>query len=141
MLMDVVQFRCDVLFIFTYIYIYTRIYIYIRCNEKADAVVNHMTGGGNDANPKHRISQGGTNCNTWGAKGTSAGNTSSPYYTQDYAYTLGEKTGLPPSQEFPAAMYWTRLSFSLLIVVFLFFLDTRRHRLEHTVSAALQFRC
>lgn len=79
-----------------------------------------MTGGGNDANPKHRISQGGTNCNTWGAKGTSAGNTSSPYYTQDYAYTLGEKTGLPPSQEFPAAMYWTRLTFSLLIVVFLF---------------------
>ena len=37
----------------------------------ADAVVNHMTGGGNDANPKHRVSQGGTNCNTWGAKGTS----------------------------------------------------------------------
>ena len=71
----------------------------------ADAVVNHMTGGGNDANPRHRISQGGSSCNKWGAKGTSAGNSSSPYYTQDYAYTLGDKTGLPPSQEFPAAMY------------------------------------
>ena len=30
----------------------------------ADAVVNHMTGGGNDANPEHRNPDAG--CTTWG---------------------------------------------------------------------------
>lgn len=33
----------------------------------ADAVINHMVGGGNDANPHHRD----TNCVYWGAKNSS----------------------------------------------------------------------
>ncbi|GMI02596.1 hypothetical protein TrST_g12438 [Triparma strigata] len=66
----------------------------------ADAVVNHMTGGGNDANPYHRNPD--ANCQTFGAKQSTAG---SPMYTQDYTYTEGEETGLPPLQEFPAAGY------------------------------------
>lgn len=70
----------------------------------ADAVVNHMTGGGNDANPHHRNGNGGS-CTTWPQKNTSAGAAGSSFYTQDFAYEPGTHTGLPPSQEFPAAMY------------------------------------
>ena len=35
----------------------------------ADAVINHMTGGGNDANPNHRNPDAG--CATWGIKNSS----------------------------------------------------------------------
>lgn len=76
----------------------------------ADAVINHMTGGGNDANPYHRNPDAG--CAQWGTKnsslsinsvGTAPDSGPSPMYTQCYSYTEGKYTGLPPSQEFPAA--------------------------------------
>ena len=43
----------------------------------ADAVVNHMSGGGNDVWPDHIAD----NCDTWGAKSSSGG---SPYFTHDF---------------------------------------------------------
>ena len=75
----------------------------------ADAVLNHMVGGGNDANPKHED----TNCNKWGNKSSSGAadwhngasssvEGASPAYTQSYVYEVSNVTGLPPSQEFPA---------------------------------------
>jgi alpha-amylase len=76
----------------------------------ADAVINHMTGGGNDVNPYHRNPNAG--CATWGTKnsslninsmGTAISSGPSPMYTQSYVYTEGKYTGKPPSQEFPAA--------------------------------------
>lgn len=76
----------------------------------ADAVINHMTGGGNDANPYHRNPNAG--CSTWGIKNSSLNINNqgsaidvgpSPMYTQTFAYTEGEYTGKPPSQEYPAA--------------------------------------
>jgi len=76
----------------------------------ADAVINHMTGGGNDANPYHRNPS--ASCATWGtknsslnmnSKGTAIADGPSPMFTQSYVYTEGNFTGLPPSQEFPAA--------------------------------------
>jgi alpha-amylase len=76
----------------------------------ADAVINHMTGGGNDANPNHRNPN--ANCSPWGIKnssltinsvGTASAAGPSPMYTQSYVYTEGTYTGKPPSQEFPAA--------------------------------------
>jgi alpha-amylase len=77
----------------------------------ADAVINHMTGGGNDANPAHRNPDAG--CATWGTKNSSLNinsmNTApspdgpSSMYTQSYVYTEGSYTGKPASQEFPAA--------------------------------------
>ena len=69
----------------------------------ADAVINHMSGGGNDANPKHRNPQ--ANCQTFGNKTSSLPGGHSPYYTQNYAYTTGEHTGKAPLQEFPAVPY------------------------------------
>jgi alpha-amylase len=68
----------------------------------ADAVVNHMTGSGNDANPKHRNGAGG--CTTWGAKNTS-NPSPSPFYTQGFTYTYNPHTGQPASQEFPGVPY------------------------------------
>lgn len=70
----------------------------------ADAVLNHMTGSGNDANPKHR-NQAGSSCVQFGAKNSSLPAGSSPMYTQGYTYSCGENTHLPPSQEFPAVPY------------------------------------
>ena len=70
----------------------------------ADAVINHMTGSGNDANPDHR-NQAGSTCVQFGAKNSSLGGGSSPMYTQGYSYTCGDNTKLPPSQEFPAVPY------------------------------------
>jgi len=74
----------------------------------ADAVVNHMTGGGNDVNTQHRNSQG-SSCTTWGNKSSSLQNVEggpSPYWTQDFVYACSPGgTDLPPSQEFPAAAY------------------------------------
>lgn len=78
----------------------------------ADAVVNHMVGGGNDANPYHR-NGGGGGCTTWGAKNSSGGlwyddaRGQSPTFTQDFCYLPNNGTGLPPSQEFPAVPYST----------------------------------
>ena len=92
----------------------------------ADAVLNHMVGGGNDANPKHED----TSCTKWGNKSSSAAAGwhnvdpqeeeeeqqqqeqqqeqgelaagASAAYTQSYVYEVSNVTGLPPSQEFPA---------------------------------------
>jgi len=69
----------------------------------ADAVVNHMAGGGNDANPYHRNPQAG--CAKWGNKSSSLAGGHSPSYTQSYTYTTGKHTGKQPLQEFPAVPY------------------------------------
>lgn len=68
----------------------------------ADAVVNHMSGGGNDANPYHRNPNAG--CSKFGNKTSSLPGGHSPYYTQSFVYTTGD-AGKPPSQEFPAVPY------------------------------------
>ena len=47
----------------------------------ADAVVNHMSGGGNDVWPEHRNGGGGGYCAKWGAKESTGG---SPYYTHNF---------------------------------------------------------
>jgi len=62
-----------------------------------------MSGGGNDANPYHRNPQAG--CTKWGNKTSSMPGGNSPYYTQDFVYTLGKHTGKQPLQEFPAVPY------------------------------------
>jgi alpha-amylase len=69
----------------------------------ADAVVNHMTGGGNDANHFHRNPNAG--CAKWGNKTSSAPAGHSPFYTQSYTYTIGNHTGKQPLQEYPAVPY------------------------------------
>jgi alpha-amylase len=69
----------------------------------ADAVINHMTGGGNDANPHHHTSSG-SNCVTWGAKNSSAYDPS-PFYTQSFTYTYNDNTDQPAAQENPAVPY------------------------------------
>jgi alpha-amylase len=48
----------------------------------ADAVVNHMSGGGNDMWTSHRNGNGG-NCAHWGPKESTAG---SPYFTHNFMY-------------------------------------------------------
>jgi len=67
----------------------------------ADAVVNHMSGGGNDVWPGHRNDGGGW-CAEWGPK-TSTGN--SPYFTHNFMYQNSNNTGLRPGLEFPGATY------------------------------------
>jgi len=48
----------------------------------ADAVVNHMSGGGNDVWVDHR--NGNSNyCTHWGAKSSTGG---SPYFTHNFAF-------------------------------------------------------
>jgi alpha-amylase len=64
----------------------------------ADAVVNHMAGGGNDVNPLHRNPSGG-GCTTWGPKSSVGG---SPYYTHNFAFGTNPETGLRAAAEFPA---------------------------------------
>ncbi|TYZ65335.1 hypothetical protein PybrP1_012659 [[Pythium] brassicae (nom. inval.)] len=66
----------------------------------ADAVVNHMSGGGNDVS-SHRNPSGGS-CTYWGAKSSAAG---SPYYTHNYQYELNKYTGARPALEFPAVPF------------------------------------
>jgi alpha-amylase len=44
----------------------------------ADAVVNHMTGGGNDVWESHRNGGGGGSCALWGSKESTGG---SPFFT------------------------------------------------------------
>ncbi|KAI8073295.1 glycoside hydrolase superfamily [Gongronella butleri] len=63
----------------------------------ADAVVNHMTGGGNDIQ-LHR--DGG--CNYWTGHNASDG---SPYFTHSYTYVPNESTGARPAMEYPAVPY------------------------------------
>jgi len=56
----------------------------------ADAVTNHMTGGGNDMWEHHRNGNNG-NCATWGAKDTTG---IDPYFTQDFDFENSNNTGL-----------------------------------------------
>jgi alpha-amylase len=67
----------------------------------ADAVVNHMSGGGNDAWPSHRNGNGGS-CDHWSAKESTG---PSPYYTHNFMYENSNNTGLRPALEFPGAGY------------------------------------
>jgi len=67
----------------------------------ADAVVNHMTGGGNDSFPDHRNGQG-SYCNHWAGKKSSAG---SPFYTHDFQFQNAEFSGVRPGLEFPSVPY------------------------------------
>eukprot|EP00357_Protocruzia_adherens_P026188 CAMPEP_0114992454 /NCGR_PEP_ID=MMETSP0216-20121206/11954_1 /TAXON_ID=223996 /ORGANISM="Protocruzia adherens, Strain Boccale" /LENGTH=651 /DNA_ID=CAMNT_0002355929 /DNA_START=44 /DNA_END=1999 /DNA_ORIENTATION=- len=67
----------------------------------ADAVVNHMSGDGNDVFPSHR-NGGGNYCTIWGAKNSTA---YSPYYTQGFMYYNITETGLRPGMEYPSATY------------------------------------
>lgn len=63
----------------------------------ADAVVNHMSGNGNDMFTDHCV-----NNVFWGSKNSSGG---SPFYTQGFAYKDWEITGEKPGMEFPAVPY------------------------------------
>jgi len=67
----------------------------------ADAVVNHMSGGGNDVNPEHRTASG-SSCVTWGPKSSAGG---SPYYTHNFAFGVNPETGLRAAAEFPAVPF------------------------------------
>lgn len=67
----------------------------------ADAVVNHMTGGGNDVWDSHRNGNGG-GCDYWGPKASTG---SSPFFTQDFMYKTSNNTGEQPGMEYPAAAY------------------------------------
>eukprot|EP00735_Rhodelphis_limneticus_P007982 TRINITY_DN2070_c0_g1::TRINITY_DN2070_c0_g1_i1::g.21848::m.21848 TRINITY_DN2070_c0_g1::TRINITY_DN2070_c0_g1_i1::g.21848 ORF type:complete len:851 (+),score=246.46,sp/P00690/AMYP_PIG/31.71/8e-38,Alpha-amylase/PF00128.19/1.1e-15,EGF_2/PF07974.8/6.2e-05,EGF_2/PF07974.8/2,EGF_2/PF07974.8/1.5e+04,EGF_2/PF07974.8/1.5e+04,DSL/PF01414.14/6.9e+02,DSL/PF01414.14/0.21,DSL/PF01414.14/1.9e+03 TRINITY_DN2070_c0_g1_i1:67-2553(+) len=69
----------------------------------ADAVLNHMTGGGNDANIYHRDGKG----NYWGNKTSSAylSQTSSPFYNAPYTFRPNAYTNQPPAQEYPGVPY------------------------------------
>ncbi|CAI2361994.1 unnamed protein product [Moneuplotes crassus] len=64
----------------------------------ADAVINHMTGGGNDRWARH-ISG---NCATWGPKDSSGG---SPYYTHDFQDEDSKATNDRPGLEYPSVPY------------------------------------
>ncbi|KAI8579463.1 hypothetical protein K450DRAFT_210259 [Umbelopsis ramanniana AG] len=66
----------------------------------ADAVINHMTGGGNDIQ-LHRTSSG-SSCTYWSGHNTTVG---SPAYTHDFTYTPNKQTGARPALEFPAVPY------------------------------------
>jgi len=64
----------------------------------ADAVVNHMSGSGNDAFPSHRTG----NCVYWPNKNSSAG---SPWYTHSFQWEFNQWSGTYPGNEFPAVPY------------------------------------
>ena len=66
----------------------------------ADAVINHMTGNGNDMYPDHRNNAG--SCIHWGPKAGSAG---SPWYTPGWQFENNPFTGKRPGLEFPAVPY------------------------------------
>ena len=67
----------------------------------ADAVPNHMSGGGNDIWPSHR-NGGGNFCTYWGPK-TSTG--TSPYFTHSFTWQDSNNTKLRPGMEFPSVPY------------------------------------
>lgn len=62
----------------------------------ADAVVNHMAGGGND------ILEHCNNQDFWGKKESQA---FSPYMSHPFTYIVNNNTGLKPGMEFPAVPY------------------------------------
>mmetsp|Transcript_22645 Transcript_22645/g.20125 ORF Transcript_22645/g.20125 Transcript_22645/m.20125 type:complete len:607 (+) Transcript_22645:62-1882(+) len=64
----------------------------------ADAVINHMTGGGNDIWNDHISGE----CATWGAKSSSGG---SPYYTHDFLNHTIDRTQDKPGLEYPSVPY------------------------------------
>jgi len=64
----------------------------------ADAVINHMSGGGNDS-LNHRNGSDDW-CSEWGPK-QSTGTT--PYFTHNWTYEYAENTGLIPGLEYPRA--------------------------------------
>jgi alpha-amylase len=64
----------------------------------ADAVINHMTGGGNDKWARHIAG----NCDTWGPKDSSGG---SPYYTHDFLDQNSNVTHERPGLEYPSVPY------------------------------------
>ena len=66
----------------------------------ADAVINHMSGNGNDMYPDHRNNAG--SCVHWGPKAGSAG---SPWYTPGWQFENNPFTGKRPGLEFPAVPY------------------------------------
>eukprot|EP00128_Syssomonas_multiformis_P001790 Colp12_sorted_trinity150504_noHs@268 len=69
----------------------------------ADAVVNHMTGSGNDVSPYHR--NPGAGCAKWGSvPKTGSAPDPSPFYTQGFTYHTSP-IGYPPQQEFPAVPF------------------------------------
>ncbi|EAY06412.1 Alpha amylase, catalytic domain containing protein [Trichomonas vaginalis G3] len=69
----------------------------------ADAVVNHMSGNGNDLS-NHR--NPGAGCTTWGNKTSSAYENGSPYYTPAYTYETNPNTGRGTNVlEFPGVPY------------------------------------
>ncbi|KAJ3269605.1 hypothetical protein HDV01_001166 [Terramyces sp. JEL0728] len=67
----------------------------------ADAVVNHMSGGGNDIQ-NHRNPGGGNSCATWGPK---SGTDNSPFFTQWGTY-MANQNGQYPGNEFPSVPYF-----------------------------------
>ncbi|KAK8889424.1 alpha-amylase [Tritrichomonas musculus] len=68
----------------------------------ADAVINHMTAGGNDAQ-EHR--NPGAGCVKWPGKNSSAGEDISPFYTHSYTYKYNQ-LGQPSNVlEYPAVPY------------------------------------
>lgn len=67
----------------------------------ADAVVNHMTGAGNDVSEHHRTLDG-TACKKWGAMSSAQG---SPYFTHKSQYEANKYTGARPTLEFPAVSF------------------------------------
>ena len=64
----------------------------------ADAVINHMTGGGNDVWDEHISEQ----CVTWGPKSSSGG---SPFYTHDFMDHNCTYTHDRPGMEYPSVPY------------------------------------
>ncbi|KAK2943058.1 putative Pancreatic alpha-amylase [Blattamonas nauphoetae] len=69
----------------------------------ADAVVNHMTGNGNDAS-FHR--NPGASCTYWPPKNSSAGDNLSPFFTPAYTYQHNDWNGQPNNAlEFPGVPY------------------------------------
>jgi alpha-amylase len=68
----------------------------------ADAVVNHMSGGGNDVWPQHRNGGGGGYCATWSAKSSSG---QMPYFTHNFMFENSTNTGLYPGDEYPGVPY------------------------------------
>lgn len=67
----------------------------------ADAVPNHMTGGGNDIS-FHRTGTGGGGCAHRNGKSSTFG---SPFYTQDFNYENSNFTDQHPALEYPAVPY------------------------------------
>ncbi|KAG6914997.1 hypothetical protein DXG01_014011 [Tephrocybe rancida] len=67
----------------------------------ADAVVNHMTGGGNDIQ-NHRGSGTAPTCGWYGPKNGTAG---SPFFTATSTYQYNLQTAQRPALEYPAVPY------------------------------------